>query len=209
MNDRVGSGVHVIIMCKAPVPGFVKTRLSPPYSADEAAVIHRAMAETVIRRASKLFSNVCIASDDVEHPFFNQFQLDKASQGDGDLGARMTRLMVQAFADGAESVLFLGTDSPHMAEPRLLQAVELLSQFDMVAGPVEDGGYDLIAMNKPYVELFEAIEWGSEHVLSETMKRAEVLGVTVGQLEVSFDLDTAESLERAAAIWLSPVPSPF
>jgi len=200
--------LYVVIMCKAPVAGRVKTRLMSHYSAEEACEIHRAMAETVINRASTIFSGCHIASDDVSHPFFQQFDLPLIAQGEGDLGVRMSRLMVQAFNDGAEAVLFLGTDSPHMPQSRLERAIGMLAEHDVVLGPVDDGGYDLIAMNRLQKALFESIDWGSERVFSQTLERAVAGGVSVGQLDVSYDLDTPESLEQAATLWCSPVLRP-
>jgi len=171
------------------------------YSAEEACDIHRAMAKTVIERAARLFPNVTIAADDVSHPFFERFELPVVEQGEGDLGARMNWLMLKAFDDGAEAVMFLGTDSPHMAESRLQAAVEALSRGEVVLGPVEDGGYDLVAMGKPYPQLFEGIAWSSEQVLKQTMQQATGINVPVALLDESFDLDTPESLERVKALW--------
>ena len=193
--------VQVIVMCKAPVAGRVKTRLMSVYSAEEACSIHMAMATTVVERASRMFPHVTIAADDVSHPFFEQFGLPIVEQGEGDLGTRMSRLMQRAFADGAEAVLFLGTDSPHMAESRFQMAAEALLEGDVVLGPVEDGGYDLIAMGKPWPELFEGVAWGSEKVLEQTLQRAKKINVSVELLDESFDLDTPESLERAKSFW--------
>lgn len=202
---KVGmDNVHAIIMCKAPVAGRVKTRLMPSYSAEEATTIHRAMAKTVIERTSRIFPDSCIATDDVSDPFFGQFDLPLVDQGEGDLGKRMSRLMSRAFGDGAGAVLFLGTDSPHMPESRLAEAIKMLDGHDAVIGPVEDGGYDLIAMGRPCPELFTAIDWGSERVLQQSRKRAEEASVSLALLDEGFDLDTPESLERAADIW--PVP---
>ncbi|MES0372580.1 MAG: TIGR04282 family arsenosugar biosynthesis glycosyltransferase [Mariprofundaceae bacterium] len=208
MPDKKNDSLRVIIMCKAPVPGFVKTRLCPDYSPEEAVEIHQAMARTVIERATRLFSDVCIASDDVEHPFFNEFSLNRTAQGDGNLGDRMSYLLQKAFADGVGSVLFLGTDSPHMTDLRLIKAIELLSDCDAVIGPVEDGGYDLIAMNSPCTELFKDIRWSSEDVSKETIQRAEASKIRMELLDTSFDLDTAESLKRAAPMWRPPLHLP-
>ena len=188
-------------MCKAPVVGEVKTRLTTTYSAAEATAIHQAMAETVIHQVSCVFSSCWIATDDVSHPFFEQFDLPVVAQGEGDLGARMSRLMVDAFSSGAKGVLFLGTDSPHMEPSRLTEAVKQLETYDVVVGPVEDGGYDLIAMNQPFIKLFDSIHWSSEQVLDETLHRAESAGISIGLLDVSFDLDTPEDLERAKPLW--------
>ncbi len=198
--------MRVIIMCKAPVAGRVKTRFTPLFTAEEAAGLHCSMAETVINNVSAMFPDCRVASDDVSHPFFERFELNRLDQGEGDLGDRMSRLMVAAFSDGVDSVLFLGTDSPHMPESRLKQAATLLNEFDLVIGPVEDGGYDLIAMKRPHRELFEEIRWSSEHVLQETMRQAECLQLNTAVLEMSFDLDTPACLQRAAPIWRSPGP---
>ncbi len=197
----MNEGVQLIVMCKAPVSGFVKTRLSPPFSADEATAIHQAMAESVIERVSAMFSNIWVGTDDVTHPYFERFDLPIVDQGEGDLGDRMARLTSRAFADGASAALIVGTDSPHMPGSRLASAVGMLASFDVVVGPVEDGGYDLIAMNGAYTDLFRQIQWGSGVVLEQTLQRANTGGISVGQLDVSFDLDTPESLERAKLLW--------
>lgn len=202
------AGVLAIIMCKAPVAGRVKTRLTPTYSTEEAAAIHRAMAETVIARTSRMFPDSCIATDDVTHPFFKPFALPLVAQGEGDLGARMSRLMLAAFNDGAGAVLFLGTDSPHMPDTRLTEAVALLTLHDVVIGPVEDGGYDLIATRRPCPGLFDGIAWGSGHVLRQTLQKAEAASIDVALLDESFDLDTPASLERAKGLWQPPVSPP-
>jgi len=194
----------IIIMCKAPVEGKVKTRLMTHYTALEAMRWHQAMATTVIERAKRLFQDVWLAADDIAHPFFKDFKLPIYAQGAGDLGVRMKHLLSQASQDGFEKVLFLGTDSPHMTDQRLLQASESLNNFDMVLGAVEDGGYDLIAMNGVYSELFSNITWGSEYVLQQSLASAQQQGLRYFVLEESFDIDTPEMLNKARALgWFS------
>jgi len=187
-----------VVMCKAPVEGKVKTRLMTQYSAREAMQWHEAMASTVIERAKRLFSKVVIAVDDVEHPFFTPFDLPLLPQGGGDLGARMVRMMQKlSLTDG--SVLFLGTDSPHMQDERLLQAVNALKTHDVVLGAVEDGGYDLIAMRQAYDVMLQGIDWGSDRVLQQSLDIAKLAGLSCRILDVSFDVDTPDMLARAMA----------
>jgi len=190
------AGVRVIIMCKAPVAGRVKTRLTPHYSDAEAAALHRAMASTVIRRAARLFDDVVIAADDVSHPFFSGFGLPVLAQAAGDLGARMDRQLAAAFADGAKAVLILGTDSPHMPDDRLMEAANALSHADVVLGPVEDGGYDLVGMNR-LLSIFSEVAWSSGQVLRQTVANIHRQGLTVEQLDFSFDVDFPDDIERA------------
>ncbi len=190
------TGIQIIIMCKAPVPGRVKTRLMTSFTADDAARIHSAMATTVIHRAAKLFESVSIAADDTQHAFFQAFGLPIIAQGEGNLGERMARLAGRAFSKHAGGVLFLGTDSPHMTEKRLQQAAEGLRESDVVVGPVEDGGYDLIGLSGDW-SVFDSVEWSSGKVLNQTLSNCRDLGLSCKQFETSFDVDTAADLTRA------------
>lgn len=189
--------MRVIIMCKAPVAGRVKTRLMSDYSAEEAAAIHAAMAEAVIERARRLFTDVQIAVDDLQHPFFRQMELPLVAQSQGDIGRRMAAVTRAAFRDGADAVMLLGTDSPHMAEGRLLAAARALDEYDVVVGPVEDGGYDLIAMRAPHLALFSDIDWSTERVFQQTCAIARREGLALWKLPESFDVDTPDALKRA------------
>lgn len=193
--------MRLIIMCKAPVTGRVKTRLQPEFTAEEAAAIHRAMAATVIHRAARLFPHATIAADWPEHPFFQSFSLPVVPQGDGDLGARMGGLMQQHFAERHDPLIFIGTDSPHMADERLLQAAEAVRHHQVVLGPVEDGGYDLIALSGAYHALFEAIDWGSERVLQQSLHAICASALSYQLLAPAFDIDTAADLQRAAGMF--------
>jgi len=184
-------------MCKAPVEGKVKTRLMSQYTAAEATAWHKAMATTVIERAQRLFQDVWLAVDDIKHPFFSAFACPLYAQGEGDLGERMNFLQEQALQVGFKKTLFLGTDSPHMTDVRLLHAASALKLYDVVVGAVEDGGYDLIAMNHHYSALFDGIAWGSEHVLQQTLRLIAKQGLKPLVLEESFDVDTPEMLDRA------------
>jgi len=188
--------VRIIIMCKAPVAGAVKTRLMSSYSAEQAAELHMAMATTVIERAKRLFDDVVIAADNCRHPFFRNFDLPLRSQGEGDLGQRMQKQILDAFVEGVSGVVLLGTDSPHMDDERLLKAVEGLARSDVIIGPVEDGGYDLLAIAKPW-PLFEGVVWSSGQVLEQTLHNIHQQGLSESLLPVSFDVDFPEDIDRA------------
>jgi len=186
-----------IIMCKAPMPGRVKTRLLAAFTPEQAAEIHAAMAATVIQRIAGMFPDAWLAVDDMNHPFFHKFGLNIVEQGKGDLGERLARLLIDAYRKGPEGVLFIGTDSPHMAESRVRLAVQSLKRVEVVLGPVEDGGYDLIALSVPCPALFDHIDWGTDRVLSQTLERAANLGFKAQCLDTSFDVDLPEDLIRA------------
>jgi len=185
-----------IVFCKAPVAGRVKTRLQSTFTPEQAADIHAAMAACVIERTLRLFPQTWIAADDPYHPFFRRFNASVLPQREGDLGQRMSRLSERAIAYGAQGVLLLGTDSPHMGAARLHCALRLLHQCDVVLGPVEDGGYDLLAMRADVKGLFQDIAWGTSAVLNETVNRISESGLSYRCLSTGFDVDTPEDLAR-------------
>jgi len=189
--------IRPIVFCKAPVAGRVKTRLQPVFSSEQAMHIHVAMATQVINRVLKLYPCAWIAADDPYHPFFQRFDATVLPQGEGDLGMRMGRLAERAMAYGARGVLLLGTDSPHMSVARLYCAMRLLRRYDVVLGPVEDGGYDLLALRGPTEEFFQDIAWGTSTVLDDTIKQASALGLSCRCMSMGFDVDMPDDFARA------------
>ncbi|MDX8396761.1 MAG: TIGR04282 family arsenosugar biosynthesis glycosyltransferase [Mariprofundaceae bacterium] len=181
-------------MCKAPVEGKVKTRLMTSYSAKQAMLLHCAMATTVILRAKRLFKSITLAVDDVSHAFFKPFELPLKSQGEGDLGMRMQAL---GAAMDMQKLMFIGTDSPHMLDSRLTDAVQALQDVDVCLGAVEDGGYDLIGMKLHQPLLFSHIDWGTEKVLQQTLHIIAKQQLSHQVLAESFDVDTPDMLVRA------------
>jgi len=193
--------MRVIILSKAPVVGKVKTRLMPVYSAKQAAELHKQMINTVLRKTCSVFDDIWLAVDDINHVFFkdmaklHSFKL--CHQGQGHLGQRLNHLMLQSFDYDDEPIMFLGTDSPHVDVARYIQVQSSLSSHDMVIGPVEDGGYDLIAMNRFSPHVFDNINWGESDVFNKSMNNINELLAVIKVLDCSFDLDRPEDLERA------------
>ncbi len=193
--------MRVIILAKAPVAGHVKTRLMPEYSAKEAAELHRLMVEAVLGKVCGLFDDIWLAVDDMRHPFFTHlaqtFPVHLCEQGKGSLGDRLIYLCKLSFQDKVVPVMFLGTDSPHVQLERYHEVARAIHKHDVVIGPVEDGGYDLIAMRKPVCDVFEHIHWDSSSVFEDTLQHIHRLQLSVAVLSVSFDLDRPEDIKRA------------
>ncbi|RMH60209.1 MAG: glycosyltransferase [Zetaproteobacteria bacterium] len=196
--------IRIVIMAKAPRAGYVKTRMCPPLRPKEAARLHERMLRTVLRRAQRLFDEVWLATDVPEHPMFATLTgVRVLMQGGGDLGARLRRMLRFSHGLDARPILFLGADSPHMPDQRLLQAASAMHRYDVVIGPVEDGGYDLIGLGGPYTEVFKRIDWGSDQVYRQTLRRCEEIGLRWHALPMFFDLDTYQDVLRAGNAWSS------
>ncbi len=121
--------------------------------------------------------------------------LNTHSQVPGDLGSKM----LDAFRDGV--TLIVGADIPLLSKNHIADAINKLEKSDLVLGPTEDGGYYLIAMRMPRTALFEDIHWGSDSVLTETLKRAQSLSVE--RTETLWDVDDSKDYRR----WLKTIAS--
>jgi len=77
--------------------------------------------------------------------------------------------------------------------------VSRLQTHHVVLGAVEDGGYDLIAMRESYPELLSGMPWGTAELLQQTSAVAQAKSLCCHILDVNFDVDTPEMLDRAIA----------
>jgi uncharacterized protein len=193
-------------MAKAPRPGRVKTRLSPPLTPDQASALNicfiRDTTENIqqVTEASNSAGVVSYTPVGDESAFDGLlpagFQL--LSQRGASFGERLLYTCEDLFACGFGAVCLIDSDSPTMPQHALLHAVETLSHAGdrMVLGASEDGGYYLIGMKRPHRRVFEQIDWSTERVFAQTMERARGIGLATVLLPAWYDVDDAATLER-------------
>ena len=131
-------------------------------------------------------------------------------QPEGDLGARMHEAFRQAFREGVEKVVIVGTDCPGLSEDLAQEAFAGLDQGEVALGPAKDGGYYLIGLRRPVEELFREISWGTGEVLAKTLEAAQRLGLRVSLLKPLEDIDRPEDLPTWEKFSSTPsLPSPI
>jgi len=195
----------LIIFAKAPEPGQVKTRLSPPLTSDQAARLHQAFVLDAVRAAQPLGGVVhwlsCAPS--TTHPFFRalsrRFRLRLLTQTGETLGERMASALRQALDAGATRVALIGTDVPTLPASILRDAFRLLRSSDVVLGPACDGGYYLVGVSRRVPPIFDGIPWGRSMVLEATLAEINRLGLRCRLLPFWYDVDTMPSLRLLAA----------
>jgi len=203
----------LMIFCKAPIPGQVKTRLIPKLTAEQAAELHIELSIKTLQRATQ--NNLCPVqlwcSPTTDHAFFTAsaatYPITLQQQQGVDLGERMHHAFCSALADYSHALL-MGCDCPSLTEQDLEQALTALNQENkVVIAPAEDGGYVLVGLNQPHPELFDNMPWGTARVLDQTRNRIEHYKLRHHELSEQWDLDTPEDLERYRALALSAMPS--
>ncbi|MBI3574717.1 MAG: TIGR04282 family arsenosugar biosynthesis glycosyltransferase [Gammaproteobacteria bacterium] len=190
---------ELIVFAKQPLAGQVKSRLQPEYTPQEAAEIAALLIRATVELAVASWPGeiYLYGAPDARHPLFEElareFDLQLASQGAGDLGARMQAALREGLARRRAAAI-LGCDVPHCSWDILDQANHWLAQGRNVLGPTEDGGYYFIGLGAPHVALFEGIDWGTDQVLAQTLARAEQLGIEFEWLPRLRDIDTVDDL---------------
>ncbi|HLM57982.1 MAG TPA: TIGR04282 family arsenosugar biosynthesis glycosyltransferase [Pyrinomonadaceae bacterium] len=195
----------VVLMIKAPLAGLVKTRLSPPLSAAEAASLAGCFARDAVGCAGGAGGEVVIAYAPAGGRATLGPLLPSASrwveQKGGDLGARLEAVAVEVFGAGFGPVVILGADSPTLPPAYVARAVSALAagEADIALGPTEDGGYYLVALRAPAPGIFQNIEWSTPRAYAQTARNAAARGLRLLELPDWYDVDTPEDLARLRA----------
>lgn len=189
-------GLH--ILCKAPVPGLAKSRLSREVGSDTAMKMYASILENLFAR----LADWPLVTLYIE-PWEERELLEKivprhwnwARQAEGDLGERILLPLAESQRQGMKGGIVIGSDTPDIGIGDMESACHLLESHSAVFGPSTDGGYWLCGVRffSGWQSLFTDIPWSTERTLSETLSMAASLGIgSVPMLSYKTDLDTAE-----------------
>jgi uncharacterized protein len=206
--------IALIVMAKAPVAGFAKTRLIPALGAvGAAALAQRLLTHTLTQAlASRVGPVDLCCAPDAAHPAFRAslaahtpLGLLRSGQGAGDLGERMHRAFVRHLGHGhgpGAGALMIGTDAPSMTDTVLQAAAAALSTHDAVLVPALDGGYALIGLRQPQPSLFHDMVWSTPQVLQHTRDRLRAAGLHHTELAPMADIDEPQDLAHVPSDWV-------
>ncbi len=203
-------GCGIAFMAKASAPGRAKTRLVPPLTFEEAAVLNTAFLQDVAE-------NVLLASRDCERdggiagyaaygpPGSEDFFRRTLPDGIGlieawrqNFGDCLLHTIEEIFARGHASAVVLNSDSPTLPTAFLIETAAALARPGdrAVLGPSSDGGYYLLGLKAAHRHMFENIAWSTEKVARQTLERAREIGLDVHRLPVWYDVDDVDGLRR-------------
>ena len=195
---------HLVVFLKVPRLGTVKTRLARDIGHVEASAFYRTMSRSILNRFGRdprcrpWRRWIAITPDHKHHETLprvlrsGSWQL--ISQGAGDLGARMDRVM-QCLPPGP--AVIIGSDIPDITPQHITQAFQRLGADDAVFGPATDGGYWLVGLKRrPVVpEIFSNVRWSTEHALADTLANFHH-GHRIALLEELEDVDDGAGYRR-------------
>jgi glycosyltransferase A (GT-A) superfamily protein (DUF2064 family) len=128
------------------------------------------------------------------------YLISSAGQKGHTFGERLHQALAQTFALGYERVIVIGNDCPQLAVPDLHRAAGLLSRYDTVLGPCQQGGIYLLGLNKAAFEQagnFEQIAWQTPAVHRQLTALLLQGQTTLACLATYADINTPQDFRRA------------
>ena len=207
------------VMAKAPRPGKVKTRLSPPLTLEQSAALSVCFLRDTTQNIREISatSNACgiisytpLGDESLFEGLLPEGFALIPQRGDS-FGERLLATAEDILACGYGSVCLIDSDSPTVPASSLRLAVDALNRpGDRIAiGGSSDGGYYLIGLKLTHPEPFVNISWSTPKVYAETVSAIAAAGIELVELPLWYDVDDGETLDLLREELLGKKPPPF
>ena len=185
----------LLVIAKAPVPGRVKTRLTPPCTPEQAArIAAAAIADTLAAVAAvEREARRIVVLDGEPGPWIPDGFDVIAQRGDG-----LAERLAAAFADAGGPAFLIGMDTPQVTPALLAAGLDAVRDRDAAFGAALDGGYWGIGLREPDVRVFEDVPMSEDNTGVVQRARLAILGLQTATLPPLRDIDTIEDARAVA-----------
>ena len=188
----------VVVLAKSPVPGRVKTRLQPTFSAAEAAALAGAAIRDTLDAVAELGPRrTVVAWDGPPVPWLPSTVCVMRQRG-STLDDRLEHVFEDVYAsegNAPATVLLVGMDTPQLTAADLDVSWD---DRDAVVGPSCDGGYWAIGFRRHVPGAIRGIPMSRSRTGAEQLARLRGLGLRIGTLPPQRDVDDAADAAEVA-----------
>ena len=193
---------QIVVIAKEPIPGRVKTRLTPPFSPREAAMLAQAaLADTLqaVRRTRVVRRVLCLAGE--PGPWLPD-GFEVIPQRGAGLDERIAAAMWDTYAGLPLPTVLIGMDTPQVTAGLLEAATEPLARTmaDASFGPAEDGGFWLLGLRRPTPALTLGVPMSEPITGRAQLVRLIQDGLRIHMTPELFDVDTLAEAARVARL---------
>ncbi len=201
---RAASGTalaaQVLVIAKEPVPGRVKTRLTPPLRpAAAAALAEAALADTLAAVAATPVTRAVLALEGTPGDWLPPGFRVVPQRGAG-LDERLAAAFADAHATLPVPMVLIGMDTPQVTPGLLADAAGTLisGEADAVFGPAADGGFWLLGLRRPDRSLLAGVPMSRPDTGRHQLDRLTSAGLRVAIVPELTDVDTFREAELIA-----------
>ncbi|MEU8546490.1 DUF2064 domain-containing protein [Streptomyces roseoverticillatus] len=187
----------LLVIAKEPLPGRVKTRLSPPYEPAEAALLaEAALTDTLWAVRAVPARRRVLVLEGRPGPWLPP-GFEVLPQCAGGLDERLAA----AFAACTGPALLVGMDTPQLTAGLLAPALGPggWQGCDAWFGPAADGGFWALGLAEPQPGLLRGVPMSTAGTGAAQRRRLVAAGLRVRDLPELLDVDTAADAVRVAA----------
>lgn len=187
--------VTLLVLAKTPVPGRVKTRLTPPYTPAQAAALAQAALRDTLDAVRAVAGTTPLLVLDGEAGGWLPAGMPVAPQVTGGLDARLGAAFDLV---RGEPALLVGMDTPQLTAALLAPAVAGLAR-GAAFGPAADGGWWALGLAAADGDLLRGVSTSRQDTGRVQRARLVAAGLRVTDLPVLRDVDTASDAAQVAA----------
>lgn len=192
-------GGALLVIAKEPVAGRAKTRLRPPLSLDQAALVAEACLLDTLDEAAVTGAGRHVLVFDGDAGRWCPPGWEVVAQRGGPLGERLAN----AFTDVAGPAVVIAMDTPQVRAASLERALEAVTEpGTAVIGFTEDGGYWLLGLpaDRAPAAVFDGVPMSTAHTGAAQRRRLREIGYRVVELETLRDIDDHADLRAVAPL---------
>jgi rSAM/selenodomain-associated transferase 1 len=189
---------EILIMAKAPTPGMAKTRLCPPLSYEQAALLaEAALIDTLEAVGGSQAGRRTLVLDGDPGPWLTPGFRVVPQRGGG-----FDRRLAHAFCESRGPALLVGMDTPQITPALLDDAMGRLEEpgTDAVLGLAEDGGWWIIGLRRADPRVFLGVPMSSPSTGRAQRERLGRLGLRCADLPKLRDVDQFEDALAVAEL---------
>ena len=195
----------VLVLAKAPRPGFVKTRLTPPYTHQQAATIAAAALHDTLDAVAAVSAAQRVLVMEGDATNWRRPGFEVLAQRGAGLDDRITNAFDDAWSRWRLPALLVGMDTPQVPTGQLTEALTLLAEVEpgkplALLGFAADGGFWSLGLGAPVAGGVRGVPMSTDRTGAETEQRLVEAGLRVHRLAEHVDVDDAESAAVVARL---------
>jgi uncharacterized protein len=188
----------LVVIAKAPAPGRSKTRLCPPCTPQQAAILaEAALCDTLaaVACASAGGARRVLVLDGAPGPW-----LPAAFEVIAQRGSGLAERLAAAFEDVGGPAFLVGMDTPQLTPALLVRGLQALDHGGSALGLAHDGGYWGIGLRTPCAAAFADVPMSTASTGAVQISRLRALGLAPVRLPALRDVDVIADARAVARL---------
>lgn len=187
--------MHLLVMAKAPLTGYVKTRLCPPFTLAQAAdYAMAALADTLEAVAACGADQKILALDGSPGPW-----VPAGFRVVAQRGTTFNERLARAWADAGGPGLQIGMDTPQATAALLDASLDAITPGRAALGQTPDGGWWALGLPEANGAAFDHVPMSRSDTALHQHAQLERLGYEVLELPELIDVDHFADAAKVAA----------